>query len=163
MKGEVMIIRYMEDLLVLDKWVRKLIRLHFSRCNSWADVRKPVEIRSHLRTLDGKEVDLMITDGETTIIVELKSYDIEGVIRQALERRRHADYIYVCLNLPAHVIVRELKKYEEAVRSGIGFISADDECIVLRAYPQRRHRRKCRKEAEPAGDVQILDLLKGGE
>jgi len=154
-----MIVRYMEDLMVLDKWVRKLIKLHFSKNNSWVDIKKPIEIRSHLRTLDGKEVDLMITNGEIVVLVELKSYDIQGVIRQALERRHHADYIYVCLNLPAYVLVRELKNYKDAVEAGVGFISAEDECIVLRAYPQRKRRRKREKRVE-TNNVQILDLLK---
>ena len=155
-----MIVRYLEDLLVLNKWLVKLIKLHFSKYNSWADIKKPIEIKSHCVTVDGKEVDLLITNGEIKVLVELKNYDMYNVVRQALERRKYADYVYVCLNLPAYTIIKELKKYEEALKSGI-VISAEDECIVLRAYPQRRHHRKVKPVRDR--DAQIINLLEGDE
>jgi len=135
-------IRYKEDLLLFRDWFRELIRLHFSESSFWAGVKYPIEVRSHVRMLDNTEVDLMISNGKVVVIVELKECDIQKAIEQALERRRFADYIYVSLDLHTYTILKMLRNYDQALKAGIGFISAKDECIVIRAYPQRRQRCK---------------------
>lgn len=151
-------VRYMEDLLLFSDWFKELLKLHFFKDGLWNMNKHPVEIKSHVRTLDNVEVDLMISNGEIVVIVELKKYDVETAIKQAMTRRHFADYIYIALDLPTHTIVRMLKKHQEALKAGIGIISAKDNCIVIRAYPQSKHKKKV-TENRIDTELNILDLF----
>ena len=151
-------VRFSEDLLLFSNWFIELIRLHFLKDGIWNLNKHPIEIKSHVRTLDNHEIDLMISDGETVVVVELKKYDMETVIKQALARRRYANYIYIALDLPTYFIINYLKKHPEVIRAGIGIISARDNCIVIRAYPQKR-KKPVRNENNTNGEPIIRDLL----
>ena len=143
------IIRFAEDLLLFSGWFRKLLQLHFS--DNW-DIRFPISVEMHVVPLNRVEVDVVVRSNSKVIAIELKESDYTKVIEQAIKRRDLFDYVYVTLNLSTHTILGILRNYKEALEHGIGFISASDDCIVIKAY-DKRHKHESKRYTK------ILDFL----
>ena len=149
-----MIIRFHEDLLLFSEWFREVLRLHFS--DDW-NIQLPLEIKTHVISLNNVEIDVIIKNSNgKTVVIELKERDYVKAIKQAIKRRELFDYVYVAINLPTHIILGILRKHREALEYGVGFISASDDCIIIRAY-DKRHKYESKKY------MKILDLILGEE
>jgi len=133
-------VRYREDLLLYSHWFLSVLKLHFGEDGFL--LRKlyenPVRVETHIRTVGNLEVDVLLTQGRKAVAIELKESDYRKAITQALERRDIFDYVYVVLNLPVPSILSILRSYPQALEQGIGFISAHDNCIVIKAYSKHR-------------------------
>ena len=129
-------IRYREDLLLYSHWFLSVLKLHFGEdvFLSFRKHEKPVKVETHIRTVGNVEVDVLLTQGKKTVAIELKESDYMKAIAQALERRERFDYVYVVLNLSVPSILSILRSYPQALEQGIGFISAHDNCVVIKAY-----------------------------
>jgi hypothetical protein len=94
--------------------------------------------------MDGLEVDAYLTvffkeNGHDrpkpiTMLCELKEADCSVVARQALERRHLADYCYVVVDQPAHVVMENMKhEIPDLLSKGVGIVSAKDNSIIFRS------------------------------
>lgn len=131
-----MIVRFREDLLLFSKWFRRLLWSHFS--DRWS-LKFPIIVDTHVVSLNRVEVDVLVSDTarKKIVAIELKKDNYAKAIQQAIKRKELFDYVYVVLDLPTSSILSVLRSYSEALEHGVGFISAEDEAIVIKAYNRR--------------------------
>jgi len=140
-------VRYREDLLLFSNWFKELLRKHFGgQFGFHLEFKPPVKVSTHVRTVHNMEVDVVVTNGSKTIGIELKEVDHDKAIRQAVKRRREFDYFYIVLDLSVSTILSVLRNHPEALKEGIGFISAQDNCIVIQSY--KIHKREGKRYLE---------------
>jgi len=121
-------IKFKEDLVLLPRWLRQIVETH--------SVSMPFIIRTHV-PLGSGEVDVVVEDRKKAIAIELKESDYMKVIVQAEKRTFFFDYVYAALNLHTSTILSILRTYPNVLKSGVGFVSTKDDCIVIRAYRSR--------------------------
>lgn len=135
------IIRFLEDLVIFEDWLRKLIELHFSP--SWEHY--PVMVNTHVRTLEGDECDLVLYNKKkTTLLCELKDWTVEDTLNQVVKRRGSFDFAYAVINQPVYQILNVLRKMgseklSEILSLGIGLVSSRDNVILVRSYRVKKH------------------------
>lgn len=131
---------HVEELALLPRWLKQIVSHHCS--SSYSEPNKhPIEIvlRSNVQ---GFEVDMIVTckSGSRTVRIgfELKTWSgIDKAASQAVERRALFHYFYIVVDLSVMSILGILKGRswgEEVLRHGIGFVSASDNCIVIKSY-----------------------------
>jgi len=137
-------IKFKEDLVLLPRWLRQVVEAH--------SVSMPFTVRTHV-PLGSGEVDVVVEDRRKAIAIELKESDYVRVMLQAEKRTLFFDYVYAALNLHASTILSILRSYPNVLRSGVGFVSTRDDCIVIRAY-------RSRNVAESLRYKKILDFMR---
>lgn len=126
---------YKEDLGIYAKWLRQIIYYH---CDNIEDL----QIYQHV-FIQNKEVDLYLSCGKVTILVEVKELDFPKAISQVFERRNLAKYAYIAIDKPTFLIIRDLKGLpkswlEEIFGMGIGIASIYDNVVLFKSYsPQK--------------------------
>ena len=132
------VLKYVEDLAVLSPWLREVLRIHGmdAPAPGFSGLARPVRIEMHQRTPDGKEVDLIITNGERTVAVELKDRSTR-VFEQAIARRKWFDYVYAAINWSTHEIISYLAGNPGILEEGIGVVSMRDNVVVVRSTKRK--------------------------
>ena len=138
-----MIIRNQEEFVLLPKWLRDVVCHHcIDSCSPYRGGPRQNPIYIDVRTrVQGLETDLIVTcrSGSRNVRIgfELKETDIYKAIHQALVRRPLFHYFYIVLNMHVYNILTVLKgcRYtRDALEHGIGFISSEDGCVVIKSY-----------------------------
>lgn len=133
------VLKYAEDLFILAPWLREVLRIHGMDAPSagFSGLARPVRIELHHRVPDGTEVDMIITNGERTVAVELKDASPK-VFEQARARRKWFDYVYAAVNWSTHEIISFLAGKPDILEDGIGVVSLRDNIVVVRSVKRPR-------------------------
>ena len=142
MMADMVRICHVEELSLLPRWLELVVGYHCS--DSFHEPSKyPIEIELR-RKVQGFEVDMVVTcrSGKRVnrIGFELKKSDWAKAIKQAMERRALFHYFYIVLDMYSFSILGMLRSHREALEYGIGFVSARDNCIVIKSYTKANWR-----------------------
>ena len=153
-------LKYREDLLLFPRWFREVVYYHCKE-DVW-DWQPGIVIHLH-PVINGVEFDVIMRCRKArkvnVVCFELKDADMDKVLSQAIVRRDQCDYIYVVADLDTYVMLNQVARSrhgKEALRLGVGLVSARDDVLVLKSYSRGFYERYGGRR------VNLLELMGGG-